>query len=131
MPGRVSGASARRGSAKRAAESSLCETGEVRLAAQSRAAFQPHVQGETGAQVDLCLELERLVGHPGEAVAARDLVQVHEHLVEREGLADAVAGAGGEWHVGKARTLGFVARGGGGPRGGAPARLLLPGWGGR
>src|SRR5207248_5945586 len=56
------------------------------------AAFQPHVQRIAGAQVDLRLELDGPVGHVAEAIVARDLVQVHEHLVEGEGLADAKIG---------------------------------------
>src|SRR5579864_12755 len=62
----------------------------------------------TGAQIDLRLELERLVGHVSQAVVARHLVQVHLHLVEREGLPYAMAWTCREGHVGEARPLRLV-----------------------
>src|SRR4051812_39396617 len=59
-------------------------------------AFQFHHQRMLGAQVDLRLELEFPFRHVAQPVTARHLVQVHVHLVQREGFPDAMPGTGGE-----------------------------------
>src|SRR5580765_2737452 len=66
------------------------------------------MQRVTGTEVDLCLELEGLIGHVPQAVAPRDFVEMHEHLVQRETLSYAMPRTGRERHVCETRPLRLV-----------------------
>ena len=63
-----------------------------------------------GAQVDLALELDGLLGKIAQANPAREQGSMQHHLDHRELLADACAWAEGKWQVTKTIALRHLRR---------------------
>ena len=67
----------------------------------SGAGFDPHDKRSGGAQIDQCLELDRVPVHRTQPEPPGEAVQVHQHFVDRQRFADTVVRARGKRQVGQ------------------------------